>query len=116
MDKIGGAFESFTGSGGNTNQRQNQAQGQGQSNEHGGGEQQSSGTGGFLAGVGDKLHGAIGGGKESEKNEDMLDKVCPLVSRILGCTDIRSGSRLRPREVPKTGRSVERECHRAGKR
>jgi hypothetical protein len=116
MDKIGGAFESVTGSGSNTNQRQNQAQGEGQSNEQDGGQQQSSGAGGFLAGLGDKLDGAVGGGKESEKNEDMLDKVCPLASRILSCTDILSGNRLRPREIPKTGRSVERECHRAGKR
>lgn len=30
--------------------------------------------GGFLGGIGDKLNSAAGGGKESEKNEDMLDK------------------------------------------
>ncbi|KAH7077323.1 hypothetical protein FB567DRAFT_535034 [Paraphoma chrysanthemicola] len=34
--------------------------------------QQSSG--GFLGGIGDKLNSAAGGGKESEKNEDYLDK------------------------------------------
>ena len=30
--------------------------------------------GGFLGGIGDKLNSAAGGGKESEKNEDLLDK------------------------------------------
>jgi hypothetical protein len=69
MDKIGGAFESFTSSGGNTNQ------GQGQSQSNTQGQQQSSGGGGFLGGLGDKLNSAAGGGRESEKNEDMLDKV-----------------------------------------
>ncbi|KAL6715360.1 hypothetical protein ACLMJK_007626 [Lecanora helva] len=34
----------------------------------------SGGGGGFLGGIGDKLNSAAGGGKESEKNEDMLDK------------------------------------------
>ncbi len=35
--------------------------------------QQSQG-GGFLGGIGDKLNTAAGGGRESEKNEDFLDK------------------------------------------
>jgi hypothetical protein len=35
------------------------------------GEQKS---GGFLGGIGDKLNSAAGGGRESEKNEDYLDK------------------------------------------
>ncbi|MCJ1465403.1 hypothetical protein MMC07_004021 [Pseudocyphellaria aurata] len=30
--------------------------------------------GGFFGGIGDKLNSAAGGGKESEKNEDLLDK------------------------------------------
>lgn len=30
--------------------------------------------GGFLSGIGDKLNSAAGGGKESEKKEDYLDK------------------------------------------
>jgi hypothetical protein len=34
----------------------------------------NSGGGGFLSGIGDKLNSAAGGGKESEKNEDYLDK------------------------------------------
>lgn len=33
-----------------------------------------SSGGGFLGGIGDKLNSAAGGGKESEKNEDYLDK------------------------------------------
>ena len=37
-------------------------------------EQQSEGTGGFLSSLGDKLNAAAGGGRESEKNEDYLDK------------------------------------------
>lgn len=36
-------------------------------------KEQSSG-GGFLGGIGDKFNTAAGGGKESEKNEDYLDK------------------------------------------
>ena len=60
MDKLGDTFNSFAG--GDSNQ-QGQAQGQGQKKE-----------GGFLGGLGDKLNSAAGGGRESEKNEDMLDK------------------------------------------
>ena len=37
-------------------------------------DQESGSGGGFLGGIGDKLNAAAGGGKESEKNEDMLDK------------------------------------------
>lgn len=36
--------------------------------------QQGQGGGGFLGGLGDKINSAAGGGKESEKNEDYLDK------------------------------------------
>ncbi|KAI9724530.1 MAG: hypothetical protein M1812_000598 [Candelaria pacifica] len=36
------------------------------------GEQKSSG--GFLSGIGNKMNAAAGGGPESEKNEDYLDK------------------------------------------
>lgn len=54
---------------------QNQGQGQNQ-NQQGQQEQRTNqqGGGGFLAGLGDKLNSAAGGGRESEKNEDMLDK------------------------------------------
>ncbi|KAK8205659.1 hypothetical protein M8818_004836 [Zalaria obscura] len=37
-------------------------------------QQTSSGEGGFLGGIGNKLNSAAGGGKESEENEDYLDK------------------------------------------
>ena len=45
--------------------------------------EQKSGEGSFLGGIGDKLNSAAGGGKESEKNEDYLDKgqLLPLRSR-----------------------------------
>lgn len=36
--------------------------------------QQSESSGGFLGGIGNKLNAAAGGGPESEKNEDYLDK------------------------------------------
>lgn len=63
MDKLQGAFNSF--SGGNNDQQQ-----QGGSAE----QQQKQGGGGFLGGLGDKFNSAAGGGRESEKNEDYLDK------------------------------------------
>lgn len=63
MDQLKGALGSF-GGGSNQNQQQQQQPGQ----------QSSSGGGGFLGGLGDKMNSAAGGGKESEKNEDYLDK------------------------------------------
>jgi hypothetical protein len=51
----------FTGGDKNENQQQSSSEGQKQ-------------EGGFLGGLGDKLNSAAGGGKESEKNEDYLDK------------------------------------------
>ena len=36
--------------------------------------QQKEGGGGFLGGIGNKVNSAAGGGPESEKNEDGLDK------------------------------------------
>lgn len=36
--------------------------------------QENKEEGGFLSGIGNKLNSAAGGGKESEKNEDYLDK------------------------------------------
>lgn len=41
-------------------------------------EQSSSGGGSFFDGIGNKLNSAAGGGVESEKNEDYLDKGKPL--------------------------------------
>ena len=35
---------------------------------------EQKGSGGFMSGLSDKLNTAAGGGKESEKNEDYLDK------------------------------------------
>jgi hypothetical protein len=54
--------------GGQGQQGQQQQQGSSSTGE------QKSGSGGFLGGIGDKLNSAAGGGKESEKNEDYLDK------------------------------------------
>ncbi len=68
MDKLGDTFSSFTGGG--NNQTQGEGQGQQQKKEGGGG--------GFLGGLGDKLNSAAGGGRESEKNEDGLDKGMPF--------------------------------------
>jgi hypothetical protein len=55
-----------------------------------GSNQQSSGSGGFLGGIGDKLNSAAGGGKESEKNEDYLDKgmSCPYPRLPRRTTDL----------------------------
>ncbi|KAL6708755.1 hypothetical protein ACN47E_002451 [Coniothyrium glycines] len=64
------------------------SQNQGQSvNEQVGGDkqQQGSSSGGFLGGIGDKLNSAAGGGRESEKNEDYLDKGVDFVQeKFLG--------------------------------
>ena len=58
--------------GGNSNEQQQTGQ-PGQSvNEQVANDKNSGG--GFLGGIGDKLNSAAGGGKESEKNEDYLDK------------------------------------------
>ena len=55
-----------------------------QSNEQ---KSEGGGGGGFLGGIGDKLNTAAGGGKESEKNEDLLDKgtVLSSIPRNLIC-------------------------------
>ncbi|KAI9767576.1 MAG: hypothetical protein M1840_005613 [Geoglossum simile] len=46
---------------------------------------EGSHSGGFLSGLGDKLNAAAGGGRESEKKEDYLDKGVDYVQeRILG--------------------------------
>ncbi|KAH0555619.1 hypothetical protein GP486_006436 [Trichoglossum hirsutum] len=58
-----------------------------QEQRHGGqhGEEGSHGGGGLLDGLGDKLNSAAGGGRESEKKEDYLDKGVDFVQeRILG--------------------------------
>jgi hypothetical protein len=52
-------------------QEQNQGQNQTRQQEKVSNEQ---GRGGFLGGFGDKLNSAAGGGRGSEKDEDILDK------------------------------------------
>lgn len=50
--------------------------------------------GGFLSGIGNKLNAAAGGGPESEKNEDLLDKGMLLSANSLLAVDVhfqRSG-------------------------
>ncbi|OAL06573.1 hypothetical protein IQ06DRAFT_330853 [Phaeosphaeriaceae sp. SRC1lsM3a] len=65
--------------GNNNNQQTNEQTTQGSSS----GEQKSGG--GFLGGIGDKLNSAAGGGRESEKNEDYLDKGVDFVQeKFLG--------------------------------
>lgn len=51
-----------------------EGQGQHQERREGEGQNAEKKEGGFLSGIGDKFNSAAGGGKESEKNEDMLDK------------------------------------------
>jgi len=52
------------------------------------GTSNSGGGGGFLGGLGDKLNSAAGGGKESEKNEDYLDKGVDFVQqKFMGAGD-----------------------------
>ena len=69
-------IKSFTGD--NKAPAQSQGQGQGQQQVVGGGNvqntQASGSSGGFLGGLTDKFNSAAGGGRESEKNEDYLDK------------------------------------------
>jgi hypothetical protein len=59
-----------------------QGQGQQQENREGreGQNEQKKEGGGFFGSIGDKLNSAAGGGKESEKNEDYLDKGSFLLS------------------------------------
>jgi len=59
------SLKNAVGLGGDSNNANEQSQGQS-------GEQKEGG--GFLGGIGNKLNSAAGGGRESEKNEDYLDK------------------------------------------
>merc|ERR1711939_368117 len=77
MDQLKGALNGFTGG---NNQQTPQQSGQQSGQQQGG----SSG-GGFLGGLCDKFNAAAGGGRESEKNEDYLDKGVDLVQeKFLG--------------------------------
>ncbi|KAK5552499.1 hypothetical protein LTR46_009546 [Exophiala xenobiotica] len=74
MDQLKGALNSFTGGGNNEQTPQQSGQQQG-----------SSSGGGFLGGLGDKFNSAAGGGRESERNEDYLDKGVDFVQeKFLG--------------------------------
>lgn len=70
MDQLKGALGSF-GGGNKNNQGGTDQAPEGSSSGH---PQPQSGGGGFLGGLGEKFNSAAGGGKESEKNEDYLDK------------------------------------------
>lgn len=90
----------------------NKAEGQ-QATTQGQQQESSSSGGGFM----DKLNGMAGGGKESEKNEDGLDKGKSCTSpRILSCADVdyHSRCRLGPGACPRPGPAEQRERRRAG--
>merc|ERR1711881_321171 len=74
MDFLKDAASKFGGS--EQQGKQGDAPGTGSAQEHASQQSSSgsSGGGGFLGGIGDKLNSAAGSGKESEKNEDYLDK------------------------------------------
>ncbi|CZT01743.1 related to DNA damage-responsive protein 48 [Rhynchosporium agropyri] len=75
VNKLTGGGDKQQGEAGqNTNQNQQQGQ-----------NEQGSSGGGFLGSLGDKFNSAAGGGKESEKNEDYLDKGVDFVQeKFLG--------------------------------
>jgi hypothetical protein len=95
----------FTGGANNNNNEQAAAQ---QSSSSG--EQKQGG--GFLGGIGDKLNSAAGGGRESEKNEDYLDKgmylSLSLTQHAAGQVLTEYRRRLCPGEVPRPGPSGQR--------
>ncbi|TVY46896.1 hypothetical protein LOCC1_G002192 [Lachnellula occidentalis] len=65
----------FTGGSSNTDDQNQTQAGSGQSNSNSQSQtKQTEGGGGMFSGISDKLNSAAGGGKESEKNEDALDK------------------------------------------
>lgn len=72
---LGGFMNNLGGGQGGGQGGMHQGQGMQQQQQH---QQQQGGfgggSGGFLGGLGDRLQGAAGGGRESEKNEDYLDK------------------------------------------
>ncbi|KAJ4676865.1 hypothetical protein HRR95_004981 [Exophiala dermatitidis] len=97
MDQLKGALNSFTG--GDQEQKQ---QVPGEQTQQG-----SSSGGGFLGGLGDKLNSAAGGGKESEKNEDYLDKgKAVLISSKRSSLDKDHKIMRVPSNKPRTNRSV----------
>jgi hypothetical protein len=73
MDQLKGALGSFGGSNKSSEIESVQAP-KGSTSGHPQPQSQESGGGGFLGGLGEKFNSAAGGGRESEKNEDYLDK------------------------------------------
>lgn len=74
MDFLKDAASKYAGGQGQQGQQGQQQTSQSTSSQGQGQQSSSSGSGGFLGGITDKFNTAAGGGKESEKNEDMLDK------------------------------------------
>jgi hypothetical protein len=60
-------------------QGQDQAQNQNQNQNQGEGQAQGNSGGGILGGLMGKVNNAAGGGRESEKDEDYLDKGMSLI-------------------------------------
>ncbi|TVY40790.1 hypothetical protein LSUB1_G002391 [Lachnellula subtilissima] len=75
----------FTG-GNNSNDQNQQGEGQGQGQANAQTQSQDRKTdGGMFSGISNKLNSAAGGGKESEKNEDALDKAIDLFQeKVIG--------------------------------
>ncbi|KAK5076021.1 hypothetical protein LTR64_008535 [Lithohypha guttulata] len=78
MENISNFAKSFSGGNNNNNNQmqgqQGYQQGYPQDERQQQGNTGSTSGGGFFGGLGDKFNSAAGGGRESEKNEDMLDK------------------------------------------
>lgn len=74
MDQLKGAFNSFAGGNKDNNEQRPHGAPEGSTTGHPQPQSQQSGGGGFFGSLGDKFNSAAGGGKESEKNEDYLDK------------------------------------------
>lgn len=74
----------------------------------------------MFSGISDKLNTAAGGGRESEKNEDFLDKGASYTTYIKERTSLLTSAcvrrrRLCPGEVHGPGPAGQRERGRAGK-
>lgn len=67
-------LKKFTDGSSNSNELAQGSERQSSQNEQTGNQEQKAGGSSFFGGLGDKLNSAAGGGKESEKNEDYLDK------------------------------------------
>jgi hypothetical protein len=74
MDQLKGALGSFGGGNKESNQQGQIPNPEGSTSGHPQPQSQQSGGGGFMGGLTEKFNSAAGGGRESEKNEDYLDK------------------------------------------